>query len=148
MLILEDRLAAGRLGVPEHALRREAEDDVVGREFVAIMELYALAQLQLERFVVNALPFRRKAGNRTLIAHPVAQDQAFPEVGEEHTLADIRLLVPDVERVVDGDLLHGDGDGWARALTHGEARQDHAARSCADEPQRAAPVDEKHENLL
>ncbi len=145
----ENSLAAGGLRVTEHAFLGEGESDVLGGHFIAVVELDALAQLQLERLVVDTLPLGGKTRNRTLIAHPVTQDQAFPEVGEEDALADVGLLVVDVERVVVGDLLHRDGDGRALALAESEARQnERAGGGGADKAERAASIDRNHRKLL
>src|SRR5690606_41753143 len=121
VVISKDRLAASWLCVAKDALGREAEDHGVSSELVAIVELHALAEFQLNGLVVDAGPFGGKAWDRSLIAHPVAEDEAFPQVGIEDALADIGLFVPDVERVVVGDLLDGDGNRRAAALAEGDA---------------------------
>ncbi len=142
----EDRLAALRLCITEHALLGEGEDHVFGGQLVAIVELDALAQPQLERLVVDALPLGCEARNRALVTHPVTLDQAFPEVREEDAFADVRLLVPNVERVVVGDLLHGNRHRRALALGEAHAGQDQAASGRADQSKRAASIDGKHRN--
>jgi hypothetical protein len=49
------------LGLAEHALAAEGEDDVFGRQLVAIVELHALAQLHLDGLVVDATPLGGEA---------------------------------------------------------------------------------------
>ncbi|MPL96995.1 hypothetical protein SDC9_43182 [bioreactor metagenome] len=144
----EDRGAADRLGVAEDALGREREGHVLGGHLVAVVELDAFAQLQLDRLVVDARPRGRQPRHRALIAHPVAQDQPFPEVREEHPFADVRLFVPDVERVVVGDLLHRDGDRAAGALCAQIAGQQQAAGGGAQQSEGMAAVQADHRCLL
>ena len=55
----------------EHAFAAEGEDDVLGGHLVAIVELDALAQLQLDGLVVDAAPFGGETGHRLQIAAPV-----------------------------------------------------------------------------
>lgn len=99
------------------------------------MELHTLAQLKLDGLVIKTLPFGSKAGNRSLIAHPVTQDQAFPQIGKEHAFANIRLLVPDVERVVVGDLLHCNRDR-AALIGANDTRQDESLQQLPSNPMR------------
>ncbi|MNU75763.1 hypothetical protein D3C71_653020 [compost metagenome] len=144
----KDGLAADRFGIAEYALLREGEGNIFGGQFVAVVELHTLAQLQFQRLVVNTLPFGGKTRNRTLIAHPVTIDQTFPEVGEKHPFADVGLFIPDIERVVVGDLLYGDRDRRACTLAERHAWQDDGAGRSRHQSQRMATVDRKHGSLL
>ena len=42
---------------------REGEDHVIGGQFVAVVELYTLAQFELDGLVVDTLPFGGKTRN-------------------------------------------------------------------------------------
>ncbi len=66
-----DRRAVLRLGGAEHALAAEAEHDVLGRHLVAVVELDALAKLQLDRLLVDPLPFGREARHGLQAPAPV-----------------------------------------------------------------------------
>ncbi len=112
----------------------ERENHIFCGQLIAIVELDALTQLEFNGLVIKTLPFGRKTRNRALIAHPVTQDETFPQIREEDTLANIRLLVPDVERVVVGDLLHRDRDR-AALVGANDTRQDESAGSSSHQTQ-------------
>ena len=57
----------------------ERVDDVVGVELLAVVELDALAQLELERLVVDPLPGGRKLA-LVLVGLGIAIDQRVPDV--------------------------------------------------------------------
>ena len=69
----------------EHALAAEAEDDVLGRHLVAVVEFDALAKLQLDDLVVDATPFGGKARRHAQVAAPVLADQTLPTSEEKNT---------------------------------------------------------------
>ncbi|MGY4295057.1 putative transcriptional regulator [Bradyrhizobium sp. i1.4.4] len=124
--------AALGLGLAEHALAAEGEDDVFGRQLVAIVELHALAQLHLDGLVVDAAPLGGEARHGLQAATPVLGDQALPDRGEEHALADVRLLAQHVEHVRIRHLLHGNRHRRTVVrLPDREARQEKRARGNA-----------------
>jgi hypothetical protein len=134
-VLFVDRGAANGFRPGEQSLVGEGEGDVLSRHLVTIVEFHALAELELDGLVVEPLPFGGELGDRTLVSHPVAADQALPEIRIEYAFADIRLLVPVVQGVVVADLLHRDGDRAACALRHQAARQNEGAGSGTHESQ-------------
>ncbi len=95
---------------PEHALAAEGEDHIVGGHLVAVVELYALAEGELDGALVEALPALGHPRHRFELAQQVLHDQRLEQEGED-SLADIGLLAQRLQRSAVGDLLHGDRDG-------------------------------------
>ena len=111
------------------------------------MEFHAFAQLQLDGLVIQTLPACRQTGHATLIAHPIAVDQTFPQVGEKHAFPDVGLFVPDIHRVVVGDLLNGNGDCAALGLCERQPRHSQRAGSGPQKSKSVAAVNKHEANL-
>jgi hypothetical protein len=93
------------------------------RELVAVVELHALAQGELDGALVEALPALGHARHRFELAQQVLHDQRLEQEGED-ALADVRLLAQRLQRGRVGDLLDGDGDAGALVgLADGDAWQ-------------------------
>jgi len=109
--------------IAEHAGGAEPRNHVLGGERIAVVEHHPLAQLQLHRAVVGAVPGRGEPRFLGKVAAPVHLDQALVE-HHRGALADIGVLAQIVEGVRVGDALHGDGDARPRIrLGDGEAWQ-------------------------
>jgi hypothetical protein len=128
----------------EHALGPKREDHVLRRHLVAIVELHALAQRELDRALVDPLPALGQARDRLELGLEVARDQVL-EDRHLHALTDVGALAHHLQGRAGRDLLHGDVDGRPIVgLTDGEARQDEAAGGKAGTRQEAAPFDVMH----
>ena len=87
----------------------ERVDDIVGVEFLAVVELDALAQLEFERLVVDPFPGGRELA-LVFVGLGVAVDQRVPDVvAEDHADAHVvevgidvlqHLVVAEADRVV------------------------------------------------
>jgi hypothetical protein len=117
----------GDLGV-RRADRVERVDDIVGRERIAVVELHAAAQVELDRLVVHQLPGRRQE-RLDLERVGIAIDQPVPglmrddDTGAE--LVEIRVDIGD--RVAEDD-----AQGVGGFLRH-RGRGDEAGAERADQ---------------
>jgi hypothetical protein len=124
----------------EHALRTEGEHHVVGIHLVAVVEFHALAQRQLDRALVDALPALGQPGHRLELALQVAGDEIL-EDRRLDTLADIGPLAHGLEVGAGRDLLHGDGNHRpVVGLADGETREQEAAGRDAAEGEKLPTI--------
>ncbi len=119
-------IAAGgrdRRVLSPHSFFGKGEEHVVGSKFFAVVELHALAQLQLERRRADPLPGCREAGNEVRsAAGPGIQEIAADERVED------RVGGPDVDVPVVGRWLQAarqliDGDHQVRPVVRGGRRR-------------------------